>query len=298
MMIALARYAERFGLSCVGVQYQQGLARSCAASDFAEGAIGSTERFPIPAEDGHIIRDGKPIPCANEVDMGTAIPQTMMFRLLDSLGLPSETTLHDIRWGSDWKGPVRLGLRDLRRGALRPSQGRHHRRHRLSPAGHVFPQGRLDHHRSGQGWASPLGARSLRKHVGHHADRHRPCHRAAGGGVRAAPQGHLLRVAAAQCRARWRRPRRPDGRAPVQHMSQSPMWARTSWPTCSRPSSPRRSPRTLRCRWPATHARCSDKTHFARLIMMKNNKYSGVWPVMLTPFTDNGRDRLASPSNG
>ncbi len=104
MMIALARYAERFGLSCVGVQYQQGLARSCAASDFAEGAIGSTERFPIPAEDGHIIRAGKPIPCANEVDMGTAIPQTMMFRLLDSLGLPSETTLHDIRWGSDWNG--------------------------------------------------------------------------------------------------------------------------------------------------------------------------------------------------
>lgn len=104
MMIAMARYVERFGLSCVGVQYQQGLARSCAASDFAEGAIGSTERFPIPAEDGHIIREGKPITCANEVDMGTAIPQTMMFRLLDSLGLPSETTLHDIRWGSDWKG--------------------------------------------------------------------------------------------------------------------------------------------------------------------------------------------------
>ena len=104
MMIALARYAERFGLSCVGVQYQQGLARSCAASDFAEGAIGSAERFPIPAEDGHIIREGKPIPCANEVDMGTAIPQAMMFRLLDSLGLPSEATLHDIRWGSDWNG--------------------------------------------------------------------------------------------------------------------------------------------------------------------------------------------------
>lgn len=104
MMIALARYVERFGLSCVGVQYQQGLARSCAASDFAEGAIGSAERFPIPAEDGHIIRPGKPITCANEVDMGTAIPQTMMFRLLDSLGLPAETTLHDIRWGSEFDG--------------------------------------------------------------------------------------------------------------------------------------------------------------------------------------------------
>jgi hypothetical protein len=104
MMIALARYTERFGLSCVGVQYQQGLARACAASDFAEGAIGSLERFPIPNEAGAIIRPGKPIPCANEVDMGTAIPQTMMFRLLDALGLPSETTLHDIRWGSDWNG--------------------------------------------------------------------------------------------------------------------------------------------------------------------------------------------------
>jgi hypothetical protein len=104
MMIAMARYAERFGLSAVGVQYQQGLARSCAASDFAEGAIGSTERFPIPAEDGHIIRPGKPIPCVNEVDMGTGIPQVMMFRLLDALGLPSETTLHDVRWGSEWDG--------------------------------------------------------------------------------------------------------------------------------------------------------------------------------------------------
>lgn len=36
--------------------------------------------------------------------MGTAIPQTMLWRLLDSLGLPSETTLHDIRWGSEFEG--------------------------------------------------------------------------------------------------------------------------------------------------------------------------------------------------
>jgi hypothetical protein len=104
MLIAMARFAERFGLSAIGVQYQQGLAHSCAASDFAEGAIGSSERFPIPDVDGHIIRPGKPIPCINEVDMGTAIPQTMLWRLLDSLGLPSETTLHDIRWGSEFAG--------------------------------------------------------------------------------------------------------------------------------------------------------------------------------------------------
>lgn len=104
MMIAMARFTQRFGLTSVGVQYQQGLARSCAASDFAEGAIGSAERFPIPDEAGSIIRPHKAIPCINEVDMGTAIPQTMLWRLLDSLGLPAETTLHDIRWGSEFEG--------------------------------------------------------------------------------------------------------------------------------------------------------------------------------------------------
>ena len=104
MLIALGRFVDRFGLSAVGVQYQQGLARCCAASDFAEGAIGNAERFPIPTVDGRIVRDGKAIPCINEVDMGTAIPQTMLWRLLDSLGLPAETTLHDIRWGSEFEG--------------------------------------------------------------------------------------------------------------------------------------------------------------------------------------------------
>lgn len=104
MMIAMARFTDRFGLSSVGVQYQQGLKDSCAASDFAEGAIGSAERFPIKDENDNVIRAGKPIPCINEVDMGTAIPQTMLFRLLDSLSLPAETTLHDIRWGSEFEG--------------------------------------------------------------------------------------------------------------------------------------------------------------------------------------------------
>lgn len=104
MMIAMARFTDRFGLSAVGVQYQQGLKDSCAASDFAEGAIGSTARFQAKNEAGKVIRPGKPIPCINEVDMGTAIPQTMLFRLLDSLSLPSETTLHDIRWGSEFEG--------------------------------------------------------------------------------------------------------------------------------------------------------------------------------------------------
>ena len=104
MMIAMARFVKRFGLSAVGVQYQQGLKDCCPASDFAEGAIGSTARFPIPDEDGEIIWPDAPIPCINEVDMGTAIPQTMLWRLLTTLGLPAETTLHDVRWGSEYDG--------------------------------------------------------------------------------------------------------------------------------------------------------------------------------------------------
>jgi hypothetical protein len=104
MLIALGRFVRRFGLTAVGVQYQQGLARSCAASDFAEGAIGSAERFPIPDTDGTIVRPGEAIPCINEVDMGSGIPQTMLWRLLTSLGLPAETTLHDVRWGSTFDG--------------------------------------------------------------------------------------------------------------------------------------------------------------------------------------------------
>ncbi|AHG21532.1 signal transduction protein [Chania multitudinisentens RB-25] len=104
MMIAMGRFVKRFGLAAVGVQYQQGLKDSCAASDFAEGAIGNAERFPIPDENGEIIWPGKAIPCINEVDMGTAIPQAMLWRLLDALGQPAETTLHDIRWGSEYQG--------------------------------------------------------------------------------------------------------------------------------------------------------------------------------------------------
>lgn len=104
MMIAMARFVKRFGLSAVGVQYQQGLKDCCPASDFAEGAIGSTARFPIPDENGEIIWPDAPIPCINEVDMGTAIPQTMLWRLLTTLGLPAETTLHDVRWGSEYDG--------------------------------------------------------------------------------------------------------------------------------------------------------------------------------------------------
>lgn len=163
MMIAMARYVDRFGLSAVGVQYQQGLARCCAASDFAEGAIGSTERFPIPAEDGRIIRPGKPIPHANEVDMGSAIPQVLMFRLLDSLGLPSETTLHDVRWGSEYEDTFiwdfeisgAVPFEHLKDG-IKGTTG-----FRLPAARNVFSERRVHHCGTGQGGSLALGAGAL-----------------------------------------------------------------------------------------------------------------------------------------
>ncbi len=104
MLIALVRLTDEYGLTGVGVQYQQGLKDVCAASDFAEGAIGSKDRFPIKNKEGHLIRENEPIPHFNEVDTGSAIPQIMMFKLLKSLGLSCETTLHDIRWGSEYQG--------------------------------------------------------------------------------------------------------------------------------------------------------------------------------------------------
>ena len=104
MYIALVHTADRYGLTCIGVQYQQGLKDVCAASDWAEGAIGSMERYPVRRQDGSVIRPGEAIPCVNEVDMGSAIAQILMFHLLRASGLPHETTLHDIRWGSVWQG--------------------------------------------------------------------------------------------------------------------------------------------------------------------------------------------------
>jgi hypothetical protein len=170
MMIAMARFTQRFGLSAVGVQYQQGLAQSCAASDFAEGAIGSTARFPIPDESGNIIRPGKPITSVNEVDMGTAIPQTMLFRLLDSLGLPSETTLHDIRWGASTKHLL-LGSSRFPARCRSSTSKRHRRRHRPTASPRCTSPRAARRSTAGQGRPPALSARPLRGH----ADR--PAHR-------------------------------------------------------------------------------------------------------------------------
>ena len=104
MLIALARIVQRFGLSAVGVQYQQGLAAILRRVRLRRGRDRLGRTLPDPRRDGRDHPPGPADPCINEVDMGSAIPQTMLWRLLSSLGLPAETTLHDIRWGSAFEG--------------------------------------------------------------------------------------------------------------------------------------------------------------------------------------------------
>ena len=62
---------------------------------------------------------GEPLPHFNEVDECAAVDALVTNRVWTAMGLDPATTLHDVRWGADYDGRVRLGLRDLRLGARR-----------------------------------------------------------------------------------------------------------------------------------------------------------------------------------
>lgn len=105
MYSAAGRLTERYGLSAIGIPYQYGLVRSCPASDLVEGMLNNADRPPIKSpETGKVIHKGKPIPHFNEGDLGAAVPQLLMHDIYQLKGMDPETTLHDVRWGRDWKG--------------------------------------------------------------------------------------------------------------------------------------------------------------------------------------------------
>lgn len=105
MYSAAGRYVERFGLSAIGIPYQLGLVRCVPASDLVEGMLNNGDRPPIVSPDsGKVIQKGKPIVHFNEGDIGAGVPQRLMFDIYERLGMPSETTLHDIRWGREYDG--------------------------------------------------------------------------------------------------------------------------------------------------------------------------------------------------
>jgi hypothetical protein len=105
MYIAAVRIAHEFGCDAIGIQYQQGLKDMVPASDLAEGMLNNTERPPVYAEGTkEELYAGGPLPHFNEVDEGAAVDVLLTNKIWTALGFDPSTTLHDVRWGEQYKG--------------------------------------------------------------------------------------------------------------------------------------------------------------------------------------------------
>lgn len=104
MYIAAVRVADEFGCAAVGIQYQQGLKDLAPASDLAEGLLNNSDRPPVKSADGRTLYDGQPLPHFNEVDECAGLDALVTNRVWNALGLPPETTLHDLRYGESYNG--------------------------------------------------------------------------------------------------------------------------------------------------------------------------------------------------
>ena len=82
---------------------------------------------------------GEPLPHFNEVDECAGLDALVTNRVWKALGLPPETTLHDLRCGEEYQRRVRLGVRDFRRGAAGASRRRLRRSGERASAADVFP---------------------------------------------------------------------------------------------------------------------------------------------------------------
>ncbi len=104
MYIAALRIADEFGCEAIGIQYQQGLKDLAPASDLAEGLLNNSDRPPVRSLDGRVLYEGEPLPHFNEVDECAAVDAVVTHRVWKALGLPPETTLHDLRYGEEFGG--------------------------------------------------------------------------------------------------------------------------------------------------------------------------------------------------
>ncbi len=105
MYIAAVRIADDYGCDAVGIQYQQGLKDMTPASDLAEGLLNNAERPPVKSRDGkRVLFDGQPLPHFNEVDEGAALDAVVTQRVWNAMGFDPANTLHDLRWGDEYKG--------------------------------------------------------------------------------------------------------------------------------------------------------------------------------------------------
>jgi L-fucose isomerase-like protein len=104
MYIATLRIADEFGCAAIGIQYQQGLKDLVPASDLAEGLLNNTDRPPVKGREGELLYAGQPLPHFNEVDECVGLDALVTNRVWNALGLPPETTLHDVRYGEPLRG--------------------------------------------------------------------------------------------------------------------------------------------------------------------------------------------------
>jgi len=104
MYIAAVRIAKEYGCDAIGIQYQQGLKDMAPASDLAEGMLNNAERPPVfSAESKEELFAGGPVPHFNEVDECAGTDAIVTNRCWKALGLDPSTTLHDVRWGEQYK---------------------------------------------------------------------------------------------------------------------------------------------------------------------------------------------------
>jgi hypothetical protein len=104
MYIAAVRIAAEFGASTIGIQYQQGLKDLTPASDLVEGLLNNRKRPPVYDEtSGKELFKGEALPHFNEVDECAGLDSVVTYKLWRELGFAPENTLHDIRWGRQYK---------------------------------------------------------------------------------------------------------------------------------------------------------------------------------------------------
>lgn len=103
MYIAATRIAAEFGCKTIGIQYQQGLKDLTVASDLVEGLLNNQDRPPVFSEAGVELYAGEALPHFNEVDECAGIDALVTYELWKQLGMPGENTLHDLRWGQQYK---------------------------------------------------------------------------------------------------------------------------------------------------------------------------------------------------
>jgi hypothetical protein len=105
MYVAAVRLADEFGCDAIGIQYQQGLKDLTPASDLVEGMLNNVDRPPVTSTDGkRVLFEGEALPHFNEVDECAGLDGLVTAGLWRELGFSPENTLHDLRWGADYKG--------------------------------------------------------------------------------------------------------------------------------------------------------------------------------------------------